>query len=233
MDRTATVGIEDVAGVRSRVSWDAVIGGAAVALSVYFLLTVFFAGVGLSLTELGVRTGAATTIALVAGVLSVVLAMYCGGCTTSVLTAGETRREAMIHGLLTWAVVTAVAIGMVGMGLRGGYNAVLGAALVAGNTDAAADWEDAARRAGISQERINQLKAQATPENARAQAQNPENVEAARRGAMIAAWVTLAGTLLSIGAAVLGAMSSAGPTLGLFPAATVVAERRTTIIPQT
>lgn len=229
MDRTANVGIEDVAGVKSRVSWGAVIGGAAVALSVYFVTTVFFAGVGLSLTEFGVRTGAATTIAVVAGVLCVVLAMYCGGCVTSVLTAGETRREAMIHGLLTWAVVTAFAVGMVGMGLRGGYNALLGAAMVSNAGDQANDWEDAARRAGVPQDRINQWKATTTPENVRQQAQSPENVEAARRGAMIAAWGTLAGTLLSIGAAVLGALTSVGPTFRLFPATAVVAtEQRVT-----
>ena len=224
MDRT--VGIEDVAGVKSRVSWGAIFGGAFVALAVYLLLTIFFAGVGLSLTELGVRGGTAATIAIIAGVLSVILAMFCGGCVTSVLTAGETRREAMLHGVLTWAVVTAIAIGMVMMGLRGGYNALLGAALVAQNTEtgqaAQADWERAAREAGISQDRINQVRQGLNPELA----QNPENVEAARRGAMIAAWSTLAGTLLSMGAAVLGALASVGPTFRLFPAATVVTEER-------
>jgi hypothetical protein len=225
MDRT--VGIEDVAGVKSRVSWGAVVGGAVVALSVYLLLTIFFAGVGLSLTELGVRTGTAATIAIIAGVISVILAMFCGGCVTSVLTAGETRREAMLHGILTWAVATAVAIGMVSMGLRGGYNALLGAALVAQNTETGqrvqADWEQAARQAGIPQDRINQIRQGLNPE----QAQNPENVDAARRGAMIAAWSTLAGTLLSMGAAILGALASVGPSFRLFPTATVVtAERR-------
>jgi hypothetical protein len=225
MDRT--VGIEDVAGVKSRVSWGAILGGAVVALSVYLLLTIFFAGVGLSLTELGVRSGTAATIAIIAGVLSVILAMFCGGCVTSVLTAGETRREAMLHGILTWAVVTAIAIGMVAMGLRGGYNALLGAALVAQNAEndqpGRVNWEQAARQAGIPQDRINEVKQGLNPQ----QVQNPENAEAARRGAMIAAWATLIGTLLSMGAAVLGALASVGPTFRLFPTGgAVVVERQ-------
>jgi hypothetical protein len=120
-------------------------------------------------------------------------------------------------------VVTAAAIFMVTQGLQGGYNALLGAALVGQNADSA-NWEAAARQAGISTQTIEGWKQGLDPERLRAEAQNPENVAAARRTAMIVSWSVLLGTLLSIGAAVLGALTGMGPTFRLFPTA-VVAER--------
>jgi uncharacterized Tic20 family protein len=219
------VRIEDVAALRSRVSWAAVFGGGVIALAVYLVLSLLFAGVGLSMTEAGVRAGAVTWVEIIAGIVSLLVALFVGGWVTTQLTAGETRQEAWIHGVLTWAVVTAVAVGMVGMGMRGGYNALLGAALVA--NEANANWEAAARQSGIPQERIDQWKQGLNPENLRNEVQRPENVAAARRAAMIAAWSTLAGTLLSIGAAILGAFAGMGPSFRLFPAA-VVTEQQVT-----
>jgi hypothetical protein len=221
MDRG--VRIEDVAGLKSRVSWGAIAGGSLLALATYLVLGLFFAGVGLSLTQAGVQAGTATWVAVVANVISMVVALFVGGWVTTQLTAGETRQEAWIHGVLTWGVVTAVAIFMVTQGLQGGYNALLGAALVGQNADSA-NWENAARQAGISPQTIEGWKQGLDPERLRAEAQRPENVDAARRTAMIVSWSTLLGTLLSIGAAVLGALAGMGPTFRLFPAA-VVAER--------
>ncbi|HVK18580.1 MAG TPA: hypothetical protein VM533_16720 [Fimbriiglobus sp.] len=221
MDRG--VRIEDVAGLKSRVSWGAIAGGSLLALATYLVLGLFFAGVGLSLTQAGVQAGTATWVAVVANVISMVVALFVGGWVTTQLTAGETRQEAWIHGVLTWGVVTAVAIFMVTQGLQGGYNALLGAALVGQNADSA-NWENAARQAGISQQTIEGWKQGLDPERLRAEVQRPENVDAARRTAMIVSWSTLLGTLLSIGASVLGALAGMGPTFRLFPAA-VVAER--------
>lgn len=221
MDRG--IRIEDVAGLKSRVSWGAIIGGSLIALAAYVILGLFFAGVGLSLTEAGVRTGTATTIAVIANVISMVVALFIGGWVTTQLTAGETRQEAWIHGVLTWGVVTAAAIFMVTQGLQGGYNALLGAALVGQNADTA-NWENAARQAGISQATIDSWRQGLSPENLRAEAQNPENVAQARQTAMIVSWSTLLGTLLSIAAAVLGSLAGMGPTFRLFPAAVVTEE---------
>lgn len=215
-----TVGIQDVAGVQSRVSWSAIIGGSVVAISVYILLGLFFAGVGLSLTEAGVREGTAAWVAVIANVISVALALFLGGCTTSMLTAGETRREAMVYGLLTWAVVTGFTLWMVGMGMRTGYNAMLSASMVAQQSNQ--NWEQTARDAGITQAQIDNLKQQSDPAAVRAQANDPANREAMHDGAQMAVWGTLLGTLLSLGAAVAGAVSGAGPSFRFFPTATVV-----------
>ncbi|HET6572230.1 MAG TPA: hypothetical protein VFG68_01400 [Fimbriiglobus sp.] len=224
MDRGVSVGIEDVAGLKSRVSWGAVIGGSLIALAVYLILGLFFAGVGLSLTEAGVRAGTASWIAVVANVISLIVAMFVGGWVTTQLTAGETRQEAWIHGVLTWGVVTAVAVFMVTQSLQGGYNALLGAALVGQGTDTS-NWEAAARQAGVSQQTIDGWKQGLDPNYLRAKAQDPATIAAARQTAMIVSWSVLVGTLLSIGAAVLGALAGMGPTFRLFPAA-IVAERQ-------
>src|SRR5262249_32415419 len=45
----------DLLGVKSRVSWSAIFGGALIALSCYLVLTLLFAAIGISLTEAGVR----------------------------------------------------------------------------------------------------------------------------------------------------------------------------------
>jgi hypothetical protein len=88
------------------------------------------------------------------------------------------------------------------------------------------NWEDAARRAGVPQDKIDQLKRATTPENVGAQARDPQNqqavIDAAREGGLIAVWATFAGTLLSIGAAILGGLAGMGPTFRLFPRMTVV-----------
>ena len=141
------------------------------------------------------------------------------------------------HDDLVWAPqwaangnYTAAAIFMVTQGLQGGYNALLGAALVGQKTDTA-NWEAAARQAGITQQTIDSWKQSLNPENLRAEAQDPQNIAAARQTAMIVSWATLVGTLLSIATAVLGALAGMGPTFRLFPAAVVSAhdvEVRTT-----
>src|SRR5688572_3816839 len=141
------VQFEDVVGLKSRISWGAVLAGSVVAFAIYLVLTLLFTGVGLSLSEAGVRAGVIGTGAVIAGVVSIVLALFCGGCVTTQLTAGETRQEAVIHGVLTWATVTGLSLFMVGMGVKAGYNAALGAAYASNVADERfrPNWEQAAR----------------------------------------------------------------------------------------
>ena len=49
---TEPVKMEDVAGVRSRISWPAIVAGAVVAVAVNLVLTLFFAALGLTVAEL-------------------------------------------------------------------------------------------------------------------------------------------------------------------------------------
>lgn len=224
MATTTEVGIEDIAGVKSRVSWGAIFGGGVVALATYLVLTLFFAGVGLSLAEAGVRAGNAAIVSVILGILSIVVAMYVGGCTSCVLTAGETRREAKIYGVLTWALVTFFAIVMVMFGLTGGYLALLGAATTAEKVvdKTNMNWEQVARNQGVTQETIDNIKkgnVDQVADKADANVNEEKVADQAQTTSMIAAWSTLAGTLLSLGAAVLGGIAGVGPT---FRVATVV-----------
>ena len=154
------VRFEDVVGLKSRISWGAVIAGSVVALAVYLLLTLFFTGLGLSLSEAGVRQGVIGTGAIICGIVSIVVALFCGGYVTTQLTAGETKQEAVIHGVLTWATVTGLSLFLVAMGVRAGYNAALGAAYAANATDDRfrPNWEQAARDAGVPQADIDRAR---------------------------------------------------------------------------
>jgi hypothetical protein len=223
-DRVTTpVGIEDVAGVKSRVSWAAILGGAVIAIACYLVLTVLFAAIGLSLTEAGVRANAVGIGAVIAALVAVALSLFVGGWVSTQLSVGETTREAVIYGALVWAVVTAFTLGMVGMGMRAGYLALVSGAMVAQQTPEVQQkgWEQLAREAGVSDQKIAEVKAAAEPSNVRQQVSDPANQERAREGATIAAWSVFGGTVLSIAAAMGGALVGRGPQFRLFRTTTV------------
>jgi len=157
---------EDVAGVKSRVSWGAVMGGSVVTLASYLLFSLLLAGLGLAISDANSNIRDVGLGTVLVGVFCMGLALFVGGWVTTQMTAGETKCESVIYGILTWATVTALSLGAVGMGVKAGYHGLLGAAYVAqaSNPDITADnWEAIARRAGFSQERINDLKANYTP----------------------------------------------------------------------
>ena len=229
--------VEDVAGVRSRISWPAVLAGAVTAIAANLVFTLFFAAIGLTLTEAGVRANAVGTAALIAVLLSVIASLFIGGWVAAQLTAGETEREAVLYGIMTWAAVVTISVGLVGMGVRAGYFALVGGAMVAQNSPAvqgAPNWEQAARNAGVSQERIDTAKASVDPNKAREVANDPAAQERAHQAAVGASWAALVGVLLSMATAIGGAMVGRGPSFRLFPVAHVSPvnpARRELIIP--
>jgi hypothetical protein len=204
---TQPVQYEDMVGVRSRISWSAVLGGAVLALACAMVITFFFAAVGLSLRDTDLRSDVVNTGAIVAAIATIVVSLFLGGWATTQLTAGETQKEAILYGVVTWAAVTAVSLGLVAMGVKAGYFAVMGGTMMAQNVDPAT---------------VDNVRREANPDRVRAEANNPENQKAATR----AAWIGFASTLLSIGAAVGGAVVGCGPSFRLFP----VVDRRTDIL---
>jgi len=231
----APVKVEDVAGVRSRISWQAIIAGAITAIATNLVLTLFFAAIGVTLTETNMRDNTIGMGVLIATLFSVILSLFVGGAVASQLTAGETDRESIIYGILTWAAVVAISVGLVGMGVRAGYFAVMGGAMIAQQSPEvqnAQSWEQAARNAGVSQERIDAAKASIDPNRAREMANDPATQEQARRALISASWITLVGVLLSLAASIGGAMLGRGPTMQLVPDRQVHVEaRRELIIP--
>jgi len=212
----------DVLGVKSRVSWGAILAGAAIALACYIALSLLFAAIGVSLTETNVRSDALGWGVLVAMILSMVVSLFLGGWVASQLTAGENRQEAVLYGLLTWATVVAISICMVFAGAKAGYFAAVGGAMVAQNNERIPAWEDAARRSGLSEAQINSVNQAMDPAQVRADANDPANRERARQTAIAAAWSALVATMLSMAAAVGGAVTGRGLAFRLFPSATVI-----------
>ncbi len=214
--------LPDVAGVKSRVSWPAILGGALVAIASFLVLTLLFAAIGITAAERGVGAdndnSGYGTFATIAGIASIAISLFVGGYISSQLTVGENRQEAVIYGILTWAVVTGISLYMVGMGVRAGYLAALGGATVAQNSQSMPSLEEVARKAGMKQEDIDAMKAKANPDNLKAQLNDPKNQEAASKAAVRTSWTALVGTLLSMAAAIGGALAGVGTQFRLFPA---------------
>src|SRR5262245_18520132 len=226
--------VPDLVGVKSRVSWGAIVAGSAVAVATFIVLTLLFAAIGVSLNEAGVRDPKAIGYGtLVAAIFSIVASLFLGGWIASQLTAGENQREAAIYGILTWATVTAITLFLVGMGVRAGYMAVVGGSVVVQNNDRVRTFEEPAIRPGYTQQDIDRMKAAVTPERVRAAAEDPENQEKARQAAVYAAWIALVGTMLAMAAAVGGAVLGAGPHLRLFRVTTVRETRARLVAPGT
>ncbi len=228
--------VEDVTGVKSRVSWSAILGGVMVTLAAYLVLTFLCAAIGLSLTETSLRGDALAIGAVVAAVLVMAGSLFLGGWVTTQLSVGENPREAVIYGVLTWAVVTAISLGLVGTGIRAGYMALMGSALVAQNDPQvqAKSWDQMAREAGVSQQKIDDAKQAVEPNKVRAEVNDPANQEKAKQVGITTAWALFAGTLLSIGAAVGGAVVGRGPSFRLFrtvPVQAVTVQRQTILRP--
>ena len=221
--------IEDVAGVRSRISWQAVLAGAITAIATNLVLTLFFAAIGISLTESGVREKAVSVGALIAILLSVIASLFVGGWVTTQLTAGETEREAILYGIMTWAAVVLMSAMLVGMGLKAGYFALMSGAMATPEVRNAQELEQAARNAGWSQTSIDAAKASVDPNRP----VDPFTRDKMNEAAVGAAWATLVAVLLSMASAIGGAMVGRGPAFRFFPATRVqtVEARREIIIP--
>ena len=222
------VHFEDVAGVKSRISWGAVMGGSVVTLASYLLFSLLLAGMGLAISDAGYDGRNVALGTVLVGVFCMALALFAGGWISTQMTAGETKCEAVVYGILTWATVTAISLAGVGMGIRAGYHGLVGAAYVAQatNPDITRDnWEVTARRAGISDERIKQLRENWSAERVRDEMNDSTNQENARKAAMMSTWTALVGTLLAMSAAIAGALVGSGPEFRLLPVVTRVRQQ--------
>ena len=213
------VRLEDFVPMTSRVGWAAIFAGAVIALSVYLILTLLGSAIGLSISD-NVASDKLKTGAAVWAIITTVVALFTGGWVTSQCTVGENKTEAVVHGVIMWGVVLFMILWLVGTGMRAGFSAMWGMSsftnTIANNTNAN-DWEAVARRNNVPQETINQWKesAKAAATNVENAATNPTDRQAAIEHGANAAWYTLVGTLLSMVAAVVGALFGAGPTFRL------------------
>jgi hypothetical protein len=206
---STNIPLESRSSLGSRISWGAVVGGAVIALSLQFLLTLLGAAAGLSLSN-NVSGESMKNGALVYLALTMFASLFVGGVVTSLLTGGENKQEAFLSGLVMWGVAFVTVMFLGTAGIQGGANVLTSAANAKAQAAPTATWEDSARQAGVTDAQINDLKAKNN--NIAAKVQDPANQEAARQAASKAMWYGFFITWISMAFAALGAYSGAGPT---------------------
>jgi MFS family permease len=151
MAATVAVQKEDLIPVRSRIAWPAIVGGSVLALSLYFLLALLGSAIGFSLGD-KVSPHSLSVAAAVYAIVITAVCLFLGGCVASQLTTGENKMEGSLYGIFVWATVFAVLVWMTVAGVKVGFNAIVGVATagtVTVNNTQQADWEAAARQAGV------------------------------------------------------------------------------------
>ena len=226
---------EDVMAVRSRISWGAIMAGSVLALALYFLLTLLGGAIGFSVSGVTSAQGLGIAAAVWAIVVTAVC-LFTGGFVAAQFTTGENKKEAAIYGLMVWAVVFAMLLWLMASGVKAGFNAMVGVATTGATVANAADanpsqfdWETVARRAGYTQQQLDDMKGKVKdlPAQAKQASEDPATkarVEQTARDAGEAAtkvtWYTFLGTLVSMIAAAAGGYVGSGPTFRLFAAPT-------------
>jgi hypothetical protein len=146
-----------------RISWGAVLAGAAVVLAVQFLLSLLGLGIGLSTVDL--RAGDApqpTSLGIGAGLwwlISNLIALFIGGYLAARLAGMPSRGDGIIHGVLTWSVTLLITIYLltttVGAMVGGAFNMV-GSALSAAGQGVRQAVPELAEATGLSLEQLEQ-----------------------------------------------------------------------------
>jgi len=151
-------------------------------------------------------------------IITLMIALFCGGCVASQCTTGESKSESVIYGvvlwgtmfsLLVWLMVSSINIGFVGVMGVANSNRLIPAP---GRMD---DTEQFWRANGMTDEGIRELRHDyplafstgATSVSSQDLVPDSRTVSAA--------WWTFGGILLSMLAAISGALTGAGPTFTL------------------
>lgn len=166
--------------VRSRISWGAILAGTAVAIAVYTLLMALGVAVGMSVSE-DANLRSLGTGAGVWGFISLLVALFSGGWVTTQVTAGETRTEAILYGIVLWATTSVFLLWLTLSGARAGMNVVQG---MSGSNQAVATADTIT----------------VTPE------ERQQAIDRTREAGQQGAWWAFAGILLSMVAAIGGAL---------------------------
>ena len=161
-----------------RTSWGAIFAGALVALMVTFLLNLLFAGIGLTSFDPATSNNPLEgfgTASIIAVVVINVISLFLGGMVTGRLAGSPRRGDAVIHGILTWSVLTigtvlllTSALGRIVGGVAGLVGNTL-SSVTQGAVAAAPDAANAAQNSGLTvdgvQDRVNQFLSDAGVQN--------------------------------------------------------------------
>ena len=187
--------------VTKRISWGAIIGGTIIALVTQITLSLLGIGIGASTIHVqsgqtGSSLGSGSAVWLV---LTILISLFAGGYVAGRLAGFPTKQEGMLHGLITFGLVTLLSLYFLTTALGaiiGGAGAALGSILnVAGQgiASAAPKVADAAQqKLGEQGIDLSNLQAQADellrqtgkpqlqPENLQSQAKNAANQNTAQ-----------------------------------------------------
>ncbi len=193
---TNEVQLQDVAGVRSRVSWGAILGGAMTTVAVLFLLSVLGTAIGATILykqgDTDISMGAA-----IWAILTLILALFSGGCVVSRCTAGETKEESVIYGVILWGTIFTMLLALMATRVNVGFVGVMG---------------ETFNPATASNQNVQVT----TTTTVRTETAQRQAEDSARNSRMVsAAWWTFGGIVLSMLAAIAGALAGSGPTLRL------------------
>jgi hypothetical protein len=235
MTAASAVQAEDLLPVRSRIRWGAILAGSVLALALSLLLGLLGTATGLSVGD-RVSSPALGNSAALFAIFVTAVCLFVGGYVASQLTAGETHIEGGLYGIFVWATVFAMLVALAGSGVRLGANALAGVATagrVAAENTSPADWEAAARQAGVPQERLDEWKQRAkdAPAAARQAADDPQTRQAVSDAAARTTWYAFFGAWLSMLAAAAGGYLGSGPTFRVVPSPVARTDRTGRPIP--
>jgi hypothetical protein len=190
----------DLISVGSRVSWQAILAGIAVALAVYLCLTMFAVAIGVSTMDY-IQSRTFAISGAIVGLVSLLAALFLGGNVASRLSTRETPREAVIYGVVLWAgfffllLMTGMNVG----GSLGQMSLVARPAVVEARPDATAQSPARAEAQAKAQE---------------VTAQTEYLVSDMKPAAL--AWWAFGAMVLSLAAAVGGSLVGSGPEFVFF-----------------
>ena len=210
-DQVTSPRAEDLVSVGSRISWGAIFAGAILALALYFLTTILGGAVGLSISD-RVNPSTLKMGAIIWAILSISVALFVGGLVTSQFTVGENKMEAVLYGIIMWAVLFGFLLYLGAQGARAGFSAMIGMANVA-ETATTKSWDRVAQEAGWSEKQIAEWRVKLGEDARRTvDTQDPQKQREVEEAATKITWYAFAGTWISMIAAALGAWVGAGPT---------------------
>lgn len=175
--------------VRTRISWGAIAAGVAVALAIYTLLMSLGIAIGMSVPE-DVDARSFGSGAGIWGFIALLIALFAGGWVTTQVTVGESQTEAVLYGVVLWATTSVLLLWLAANGVRAGMETASAMHQMSSNSQF--DSTSANQRTA----EVNQR----TPEERRSDMQRAREV--GREGS----WWAFAGILLSMVAAIGGAL---------------------------
>jgi len=187
--------------VGSRLSWSAILGGAALALALNFLFIVLGSAVGLSIADRA-NPGTLLNGTIGWGLVTLAISLFAGGLLTPPFTIGENKGEGVVHGIIMWGVFVVVLMLLGGMGVRTGVSGLWASAHYGSDSQA---WEALARQAGVPADQIDGWRKQSSSSQ-----KSDQTTQTTQEASSRVAWYVFGGAWGSMIAAALGAWIGAG-----------------------